>query len=83
MPNNTEVSDRHINLKLAVLLFLTSAGQCHEICYLNIKFMLRTLSFSLPKLQKVGGKGNCNHVWSFVNILMIKNCVQWHVLMST
>ena len=42
MPNNTELSDRNINLKLAILLFLTSAGRCHEIYYLNIKFMVRT-----------------------------------------
>ena len=32
-------------------------------------------SFSLPKLQKVGGKGNHHHVSSFMNILMMKNCV--------
>ena len=44
MPNNTELSDRNINLKLVILLFLTSARRCHEICYLNIKFMVRTLS---------------------------------------
>ena len=42
MQNITELSDRNINLKLAVLLFLTSAGRCHEICYLNIKFMVRS-----------------------------------------
>ena len=45
MPNNTELSDRNINLKLAILLFLKSAERCHEICYLNIKFMVRTSSF--------------------------------------
>ena len=42
--NNTELPDRHINLKLALLLFLSSAGRCFEICYLNIKFMVRTPS---------------------------------------
>ena len=45
MLNNTELSDRNINLKLAILLFLKSAERCHEICYLNIKFMVRTSSF--------------------------------------
>ena len=44
MPNNTQLSNRNINLKLAVLLFLGSAGRCHEICYLNIKFMVRISS---------------------------------------
>ena len=61
MPNNTELSDRNINLKLAILLFLKSAERCHEICYLNIKFMVKHQvfsSFSSPKLQKVEGKGN-------------------------
>ena len=78
MPNNSELSDRSMNLKLAILLFLTSAGRCHEICYLNINSWLEhkvLSSFSLPKLQKVGGKGNLHHVWSFMNILMMKNCV--------
>ena len=32
-------------------------------------------SFSLKKLQKVGGKGNLHHVGSFMNILTMKNCV--------
>ena len=32
-------------------------------------------SFSLPKLQKVGGKGNPYHVWNFMNILVMKNIV--------
>ena len=46
MPKNTELSDRNINLKLAILFFLTSAGRCREICYLNIKFMVRISSSS-------------------------------------
>ena len=77
MPNNIELSDSDINLKLAILLFLTSAGRCHEIYYLNIKFMvgISSSNFSSPKLQKVRGKGNLHHVWSFMNILMMKNCV--------
>ena len=44
MTNKTELADRHINLKLAILLFLKSAGQCHEICYLNIKLMVTASS---------------------------------------
>ena len=87
MPNNTEVSDRNINFKLVVLLFFTFfVGQSHKICYLNIRFMVRTSSsfnFFLPKLQKVAGKGNLHHVWSFISILMIKYCVQWLVFMNT
>ena len=60
MPNSTELSDRNINLKLAILLFLTSAGRCHEICYLNIKFMVRTSSsfkFFFTKVTKSWRKG--------------------------
>ena len=55
MPNNTELSDRNINLKLAILLILKSAERCHEICYLNIKFMVRTSSsfkFFFTKVTK-------------------------------
>ena len=47
-------------MKLAVLLFLTSAGRCHEICYLNIKFMVRTSSsfkFFFTKVTKSWRKG--------------------------
>ena len=32
-------------------------------------------SFSLPKLQKVGGKGNLHHVGSFMNIPTMKSVV--------
>ena len=32
-------------------------------------------SFSSPKLQNVGGKGNFHNIWSFINIVMMKNCV--------
>ena len=34
MPNNTELSDKHINFKLVILLLFTSAGGYHEICYI-------------------------------------------------
>ena len=79
MPNNTKLSDRNIHLKLEILLFLTSAGRCHEICYLSIKCMVRTsnsFKFFFTKVkEKVGGKGNLHHDWSFMNILMMKNFV--------
>ena len=84
MPNNTELSNRNINLKLAILLFLTSAGRCHEICYLNIKFMVRTKFFQvlfLPRLQKLEERETST--MKFQNILMMKNCVQCFVLMNT
>ena len=60
MPNSTKLPDKYINLKLAILLFLTSAGRCHEICYLNIKFMVRTSSsfkFFFTKVTKSSRKG--------------------------
>jgi len=60
MENNVELSDRDLNLKLATLLFLTSAGRCHEICYLNIMFMVRTSSsfkFFFAKVTKNWKKG--------------------------
>ena len=53
--NDKELPDRNINLKLAVLLFITSAGRCREICYLNIKFMVRTsnsFKFLFTKVTK-------------------------------
>ena len=31
-------------LKLTVLLFITSAERCHEICYLDIHYMVKTSS---------------------------------------
>ena len=60
IPNNTELPDMNINLKLTVLLFLTSTGRCHEICYLNIKFMVKTSSsfkFFFTKVTKSWRKG--------------------------
>ena len=80
MSNNTELSDSNIKLKLEILLFLTLAGQCHDICYVDIiKFIVRKSSSfkfsSSPKLQNVGGKGNLHNIWSFINIVMMKNCV--------
>ena len=59
IPHNAELSDRNINLKFEILLFLTSAGRCHEICYLHIKFMVRTSSsfkFFFTKVRKGGRK---------------------------
>ena len=60
MPNNTELSERNINVKLAILLFLTSAGRYQEICYLNIEYMVRTSSsfkFFFTKVTKIWKKG--------------------------
>ena len=54
MPNNTELSDRSINLKLAILLFITSAGRYHEICYLNIKLLKVTKVTKVTKSWKKG-----------------------------
>ena len=57
--NNSELSDRNINLKLEMLLFLTSAGRCQEICYLNIKFMVTSSFFKIffTKVTKSWTKG--------------------------
>ena len=47
-------------MKLAVFLFLASAGRCHEICYLNIKCLDRTSSsfkFFFTKVTKSWRKG--------------------------
>jgi len=41
LPENNCLSDRELYLKLATLLFLTSASRCHEICYLDIRYMAR------------------------------------------
>ena len=41
--------------KLTNPLFLTSAGRCHEICYLDIRYMVKTFSsykFHFSKLTK-------------------------------
>ena len=59
LPTNTEVSDRTLLLKLTSLLFLTSAGRCHEICYFDTHFMVKTVSslknFKVNKiLEKTG-----------------------------
>ena len=83
MQNNTELSDRHKNLKLAILLLFLLSPQQNDVIKLVILISMLNLwlehqflsSFSLPKLPKDGEKRNFHHVWSFMNILMIKNCV--------
>ena len=61
MSNNTELSDSNIKLKLEILLFLTLAGQCHDICYVDIiKFIVRKSSsfkFFFTKVTKRWRKG--------------------------
>ena len=60
LPGNTELSNRLLLLKLTMLLFLTSAGRCHEICYLDIPYMIRTSSsikFYFSKITKSWKKG--------------------------
>ena len=83
MLNNTELPNRNTNLKLAILLFLTSAGRCHEICYLNIKFMVRASSsfkFFITKVTKSWRKGKpppCLefHVYSDDEKLCVAACI--------
>ena len=60
LPTNTELSDRTLLLKLTSLLFLTSAGRCHEICDLDIRYMVKTFlsyKFHFSKLTKSWKKG--------------------------
>ena len=60
LPTNTELLDRTLPLKLTSLLFLTSARRCHEICYLDIRYMVKTVSsykFHFSKLTKSWKKG--------------------------
>ena len=78
MPNNTKLSYRNINLKLAILLFLTSVGRCHEICYLNIKFVVRTSSsfkFFFTTATKSWRKGKPPPCWEFHEYSDEKLCV--------
>ena len=44
VPTNTELSDRMLLQKLTSFLFLTSAGRFHEICHLDIRYMVKTFS---------------------------------------
>ena len=60
LPTNTELSDRTLLLKLTILLFLTSAGSCHEMCYLDIGYMVKTFpsyKFHSSKSTKSWKKG--------------------------
>ena len=60
LPDNSNLSDRTMLLKLTTLLFLTSAGRCHEICYLDVRYMVRTsctYKFYFSKLTKSWKKG--------------------------
>ena len=60
VPTNRELSDRMLLLKLTSLLFLTSAGRFHEICHLDIRYMVKTFSsykFHFSKLTKSWKKG--------------------------
>ena len=42
LPTNTELSGRTLLLNLTSLLFLTSAGRYHKICYLGTCYMVKT-----------------------------------------
>ena len=60
LQSNEQLSDRELNLKLAILLFLTSASRCHEICYLDIRYMVRSSDayrFYFSKVTKTWRKG--------------------------
>ena len=59
LPTNTELSDRTLLLKLTSLLFFTFAGRCHEFCYLDIRYMMKTVSsykLQFLKLTKIWKK---------------------------
>jgi len=60
LPDNVTITNRTMNLKLATLLFLTSSNRCHEICYLDIRYMVKTLNsyqFYFTKVTKTWKKG--------------------------
>uniref|UniRef100_A0A7M5VAT9 Core-binding (CB) domain-containing protein n=1 Tax=Clytia hemisphaerica TaxID=252671 RepID=A0A7M5VAT9_9CNID len=55
LPENETLSDQLLNLKLTALLFLTSSGRCHEICYLDIRYKVKTsnsFKFYFSKVTK-------------------------------
>ena len=91
MPNNTELSERNINVKFAILLFLTSAGWFQEICYLNIEYMVRTSSsfkFFFTKVTKSWKKGKpppCLefHEYSDNEKLCVVACIDQYLVIST
>ena len=60
LPTNTEFSDRTLLLKPPNLLFLTSSGRYHKICYFDIRYMVKTFSsnkFHFSKSTKNWKKG--------------------------
>ena len=60
LSSNAELSSRTLLLKTTMLLFLTSAGRCHEICYLDIRYMVKTIcsyKFYFSKITKSWRKG--------------------------
>ena len=64
LPTNTELSERTLKvLKLTSLLFLISSGRSHEICYMDISYMVKTASsykFHFSKLTKNWKKGKAH-----------------------
>ena len=61
LPTSSEMSDRILLLKLTNLLFFfTSAGRCREICFFDIRYMVKTVSsykFYFSKSTKSSKKG--------------------------
>ena len=68
LATNNDSSDQLLNLKLAALLFLTSSGRCHEICYLDVRYKVKTSSsykFYFTKVTKSWRRGQPPPVLEF------------------
>ena len=68
LATNNDLSDQLLNLKLAALLFLTSSGRCHEICYLDVRYKVKTSSsykFYFTKVTKSWRRGQPPPVLEF------------------
>ena len=77
LADNEALSDRELNLKLAALLFLTSSGRCHEICFLDIRYKVETSSsfkFYFSKVTKSWTKGKPPPVLEFRHFPSDKKC---------
>lgn len=60
LQSNAELSDRDLVLKVTILLFLASTKRGHEICYLDVNYMIRASSsykFYFTKVTKSWKKG--------------------------
>ena len=91
LPSVDNLSDRTLLLKLTTLLFLTSAGRCHEICYLDVRYMVKSCNSykcyfaKVTKSWKKGRAPPCLELFEYPedSALCVVTCIDEYLKRST